>query len=232
MRNFKFHLILLIALIASSQAKGTPIEPLSNIHQAIQDYYRSELADPIPGQRVTLRLGKLDKRLRLNKCDTPLEIFIPEGTRNPVRFTLGVKCLGPKIWNIYVPVQLSVFEKVLVAAKPLRRGEVISESHLKMAEINVAKQRTRTFKSKDEIIGSRVKRPLNLNGLIRSRDICMICKGQQVTLVAQSSELQVKMKGKALKDGMKGDLILIKNLKSKRQIEGIVLAPGLVEVSI
>jgi flagella basal body P-ring formation protein FlgA len=60
----------------------------------------------------------------------------------------------------------------------------------------------------------------------------LVQAGQHVILLATTPQLQVRMKGKALADGTRGDIIKVRNLRSKRVVEGVVTHAGIVEVSM
>jgi flagellar basal body P-ring formation protein FlgA len=51
-----------------------------------------------------------------------------------------------------------------------------------------------------------------------------------VTIVFETAGLSLSTKGKAITGGGQGDTVSILNLQSKRQIEGVIIAPGKVSV--
>lgn len=53
-----------------------------------------------------------------------------------------------------------------------------------------------------------------------------------VTIVANVGGIEVRMKGKALKSGALGDWVSVKNVSSKRQIEGRVTDAGVIQVTL
>ncbi len=50
-------------------------------------------------------------------------------------------------------------------------------------------------------------------------------------IVASQGSLQVRMKGKALDNGARGDRIRVRNLSSGRQISGEMIASGVIQVT-
>jgi len=60
----------------------------------------------------------------------------------------------------------------------------------------------------------------------------LIKAGQEVILLATTPQLEVRMKGKALSDGSRGDIIQVRNVRSKRVIEGVVTDIGTVRVNM
>ena len=59
----------------------------------------------------------------------------------------------------------------------------------------------------------------------------MIAKGDIVTIEAVSSNMQIKTQGVALEEGKLNDLISVRNSKSKKVIQGIVVSPNTVRVT-
>ena len=57
-------------------------------------------------------------------------------------------------------------------------------------------------------------------------------RGSQVTILGRAGGIEVRMSGKALSDGARGQRIKVRNSSSSRQIEGTVIARGTVEVTL
>jgi flagella basal body P-ring formation protein FlgA len=60
----------------------------------------------------------------------------------------------------------------------------------------------------------------------------LIKRGEKVTILADTGAVQVRMEGKALMDGARGQVIRVRNLSSKREVEAAVVAPGIVQVRL
>mgnify|MGYP000582633073 FL=1 len=85
------------------------------------------------------------------------------------------------------------------------------------------------------MVGKKVKRSLPLGAVITRtmlREAIAIKRGQRISLVSGSGGLQVRMTGVAMADGAAGDRIEVRNLSSKRVIEGVVLSSADVQVGM
>jgi flagella basal body P-ring formation protein FlgA len=60
----------------------------------------------------------------------------------------------------------------------------------------------------------------------------IVQRGEQVILVAQAGSMEVRMNGMAMEDATLGDKIKVKNSSSNRVVEGVVQAPGVVQVTM
>ena len=56
-------------------------------------------------------------------------------------------------------------------------------------------------------------------------------RGESVSLLARSPTFEVRMEGKALMDGAVGDRVKVRNLRSKRIVEGRITETGTVLVN-
>ncbi|MDX2425651.1 MAG: flagellar basal body P-ring formation chaperone FlgA, partial [Cycloclasticus sp.] len=60
----------------------------------------------------------------------------------------------------------------------------------------------------------------------------IIKRGDTIEILAKNNEFQISMKGVALKAGSKGDKIKVKNMKTQRTIQGIILDNHTVKVDL
>ena len=87
------------------------------------------------------------------------------------------------------------------------------------------------FQTRNSLYGARLKRNLNTNKLIKSRDVCFVCKGDKVTINATKTGLSIKASGIALSDANIGGTVRVKNSRTQRIVVGTVYALKEVKVS-
>jgi len=61
--------------------------------------------------------------------------------------------------------------------------------------------------------------------------VCVVCKGDQVTLSAVNNHFQIKTMARALQDGNIGESIRLVNIRSGKTVVGKVDGVGLASVS-
>jgi flagella basal body P-ring formation protein FlgA len=86
-----------------------------------------------------------------------------------------------------------------------------------------------------QIIGKTPRRPLQTGEPIRLGDLerpVLVHKGELVTILLATANLQLTAQGKALEDGAKDALVHIANTKSDRVIDATVVATGTVSVTV
>ena len=221
---------LLLALSAAVPSVAQETQSLDGIRAAVQGFLEQQAAGY--GQ-AEVSVGRLDPRLRLAACPSPLQTTLPAGSRLPGRATVLVRCDGPKPWTLYVQGKVEVFEQVLVAARQLSRGRLIQSGDLKRVERAVSGLTSGYFTDAERLVGMKVKRPIRSGTPVAGHMVeqrKLVRRGERVMIRAESAGVRVSMAGKALTDGAKGDVIEVKNLSSKRTVEAVVASPGQVRV--
>lgn len=228
---------MFIALLTLSMYSGS-VYSVSEVqsHQDIIARATQFAADTHAGaEKVEISIPPLDQRLVLPHCTEELEVFRPRGSTLQGLTTIGVRCANQKPWTIRIRAEIKVFDYIAVLATSVRRGDEITPDNVMLELTDRSTLRGDSISDYDSLIGYRFKRrypafrPLNRTMLDMPR---LIQKGQKVAIVTENSSIRVRMKGVALTDGAKGNLIQVRNLSSGRVIEGIVDAQGVVKVQL
>lgn len=224
---------LLAILVALQTANAADWHATEDIARVAESFLEQKL-----GQRdgnTSVKAGMLDRRLKLSVCDQPLEGFLRTGTRIGAKTIVGVRCDGSRPWKVYVPVEVVVRKQVWVARQPLPRGHLIARDDLVADVRDVSRMTSGYLSDPATVVGRRLRssvlagRALTPN-LLEANHI--ISRGQTVTLMVASGDLQIRMTGKALMDGALNDRIRVENLNSGRVVEGIVRSVELVEIIV
>ena len=225
-------LAIVILLAVSIDVIARDYEPIENIRNSVQHYIKSNL---LQDKDSDYEIGHLDQRLKLDKCNQALEVFGSGSTRLVGHSSLGVRCQGHKMWKIHVPINIIRYTEVLVLKQNLPRGSIVQASDIESRRLNISRLSNGYFTDINEVRGKILKRSLRrgdilTNGTLDIRKL--VKRGEIVTIMASSNTLAIRVKGKALMDGRKGDVIRVKNQSSKREIQAIVVATGMVKVSM
>lgn len=87
----------------------------------------------------------------------------------------------------------------------------------------------------DQFANKQLKRSLSAQSILNAGNLVsqkIVKRGQLVSIRALNAAIDIRMVGKALMDGEKGQFIKVRNSNSKRIIEGRVVAPGIVHVGL
>lgn len=233
MCRYRILLPSLLSLVVSVPLASAALQSHESIRAEARDYTLQQLHGK--GEDHQVNVGRLDSRLRLSRCSEKLEAFSPPGRSNSRKQTVGVRCSGTEPWTLYVPVTISIRKKIIVARRELPRGSIISGEDIRLEERDVARLHKGYLETPEQIIGHTLKRSLHQDDVITPGQLLVphtVKRGSQVTILAKVGSLQVRMAGKALANGSKGEQIRVLNNSSKRQVEATVVAPGIVEVSM
>jgi len=185
--------------------------------------------------RTRIKLGALDQRLRLKSCTMPLEGFMPDGGRVMGNTTIGVRCPDKGGWNIYVSARIDVFGPVLVARQPVPRGTALRESDMELVERNLSNLPHAYYSDPQPVIGQLAKRTIAAATVVTPSMLQapkMVKRGELVSVIAETGTLKIRTRGKALGDGKAGDLVRVRAEGSRRVVDGVVISPGVVKVTL
>lgn len=174
-----------------------------------------------------------DPRLRLPLCEAPLEGRVAPGTRSPTQLTIEVACAHPA-WRQYVPVRVRVAEPVVVATRPVARGQAIEAGDVELVTRDLGGLGSGYFRSTEAVVGRIVQRPIGAGEVVApasAKPPTVVRRGQQVTLLATAGVVQVRVDGVALGDAGVTERVRVRNASTGRQVEGVVRSADLVEIA-
>jgi flagella basal body P-ring formation protein FlgA len=201
------------------------------LEQAVSEYLqRSNIAG-----RHEIQINRLDPRLRLPLCQQPLTTTL-ESPAEPIgRVTLRVRCDGAAPWTVFVPGQVRLYREVVIASRPLKRDNLVTDMDVVLAERDVGLLNQGYLTTLQQALGKKLTRALLPDQVLAPIHVQLaeaIRKGDQVVISARSGGISVRMPGEALSDGTIGRQISVRNQRSNRVIKARVVGPGQVEVAM
>jgi flagellar basal body P-ring formation protein FlgA len=227
-----FVIITLLAAGNTVHAATVPSHPLEDIRETARAYLAGE--SPNGASRLEVEVGRLDPRLRLKHCEVPLAAYLAPGARTSGHTSVGVRCDGATPWTLFVPAIVRHEYSVVVAARPIARGEIVDAAALSSSTRLLPSAPTGLIGDPASAVGRAAVREIAAGTLLSSNLIKAaqtIKRGQSVTLSLASGAVAVRVAGTALRDGALGERIPVRNLNSKRVVEGVILDAGIVEVA-
>lgn len=200
------------------------------LYHFIKTQVEEQLAQPAQG-KLLIEVSKIDPRITLQPCLTPLLANIPQ-KHNSRNVNVKIVCNDKDRWQIFVPVKIQTIVPVLVTNMRIIKGTLLDETSFETVYRDSALIRGEVIVNPTSAIGVRAKRNLSKGTIITSKNICFVCKNQPVTITAKSSQFEIKSSGIALRDGSLGDIISVKNEKSGRIIRAQVSAINQVVINL
>lgn len=171
-------------------------------------------------------------------------------TEPPFRFTIipqnkntnFVGLVGLKV-SIYrnnqlvkiVPIlaQISLEAKVLVTKRKINSKALISKNDVTWSWKKLNRIRNKLVIKESDLLENRAKRVIPEGAILTANllePVPLVKRGQLVTAVYNKSGLEIKTVGKALKTGLKGEIIPVRNERSKNVFRGKVIGTARVLV--
>lgn len=216
-----FLLLLAIPVLGHAQ---TPL------YSALNDFLQTQ-TQGLPG-KVSYRISPLNPRTQLAECDA-FEPFLPMGSKLWGKATVGVRCLGPSSWTIYVPVQVTVSGNYLISARTLPAGYVLGENDIVVRSGDLSKLPATVITDQAQAIGKTVKNGFSAGQPVRSDQLIApwaVQQGQNVKTVSNGPGFSVSSDGKALNNAVSGQVVQVRT-SSGQTVSGIARPGGIVEVS-
>ena len=233
--NYRYLIIVFtVAMVFVRPASGEAVQDHRSIRTTAETFITG-IVRSSHGSEPEVKAGALDSRLRLSACSNPLEAFQPTGSRMLGNTTVGVRCPGDTPWTLYVPVRVSLFDDIIVAARPVARNSLLQRNDLKISRRDLAQLHAGYYSDIEQLIGKQVARNISINEAITTplvKNPLAVKRGQRVSLVASTGGIEVRMAGEALADGATGERIKVRNLNSKRIIDGVVLTASIIQVAM
>jgi flagella basal body P-ring formation protein FlgA len=226
--------LLLLAVPALGAGADTRVvQSVASIEAAAHSYVASLL--PAGAAETQITVQPIDARLRLAQCGSVLTAQLPSGSNLAARATVAVSCAGPTHWSVYVPVMVESRISVLVL-----RHAVAGEARLGADDVTLETRRTAGtatayLASVRELTGRTVRRPLPIGTALTVEMFAadtLVHRGQQVTLVAGGTDIEIRAIGRALMDAPAGARIQVQNLSSMTVVEGVVESADVVRVAL
>lgn len=121
---------------------------------------------------------------------------------------------------------------VAKAAHRLEPGTVITEADLEESVRDLALVPRDVMRRSESLLGLKVVRPIGAGQMVRKGAVAipaLVKRGDSVVLIARIGSVEARVMAQAKANGIKGEVVTVVNLTSKRQIQAKVVGRKLVE---
>lgn len=184
----------------------------------------------LPGT-VNITMGKLDVN-RLSPC-TALEAYLPPNTRLNGKTYVGVRCLGPNVWNVLVPATIVLTGNYVVSAHPLIAGQVVQADDLSTLSGDLSNLPTGIVTNPTSAIGKTLRNSLGAGQPLRNDQLqapLVIRQGQSVRVTSHGAGFSASSEGKAINNAAEGQVVQVR-MNSGQTVSGIAKGDGTVEIA-
>lgn len=206
------------------------------VHRVVEDFVRSKLAAEVEeGDRIEVQT-RWQGDILLPHAG-PVEFDVKPLSSRPFR--------GPRVVRVEITLDGAIFKvltltvdtrlyrQVLVSTQTVRRGAVLSEEMVELAERDITGLRHGWFDELEDLRGMRARRPISYGDVVSRRHleaIPVVHRGDEVLLTLESENMQLSARGVALQDGGIGTRIRVKSTDSGKVLSGLVIEAGMVSL--
>lgn len=173
----------------------------------------SATAEQARGVRVEVKVGKLDPRLKLAPCQH-IDTYLPPGLPVWGATRMGLRCTqGSKLWNVSIPIQVSVFAQATVLKAALPAGTVLDASQLGQAEVDIAAAPGAAVSDPMLAVGRTLGRAVLAGATLRQPDLKArqyFSAGETVRVNAVGPGWQVVTEAQAISAGIEGQAVRVR----------------------
>lgn len=216
-----------LCLGALSRLAGAAADPILDVAER----YAQLQTQGLPG-KVSITVGHLDPRTQLPPC-TAHQAFTPPGARLWGKTNIGVRCLGPNVWSVLVPVQINVSGQYVTTARPLSAGQPIQAGDLVTLSGDLANLPAGIVTDPASAVGKTLKNSLAAGQPLRADQLLaplVIRQGQSVKLISKGPGFAVSGEGKAINNAAEGQVAQIR-MPSGQTVSGVAKSDGTVEIT-
>lgn len=216
-RATRHGLVAVACFLASAVQAAGMQDPAALQTQAIQ-YLKTQTA----GQP-----GKVSVQVKAPRSELPacaaLEAFQPVGSRRTGQTTVGVRCLAPSTWTVYLQAQISVQGTYAITRQPLPANHTLTSADIALREGDLGNLPADVITDLDKILGYRTVSGLAAGAPLRNalvRAPIAVQQGQITRVVLNGPGFSVQSEGQALANASRGDQVRVKT-RSGQVISGV-----------
>jgi flagellar basal body P-ring formation protein FlgA len=219
----------LLGSLAAPAGAQPQWQDLPELERAAESYARAHVQQQ-PG-RIEVSAGALDPRTRLPRCEQ-LQAFLPPNARLWGTSNVGLRCVQPSAWSMFVPVTVRVHAEVVVTSRPVGRGQALGDADLALRTLDLTQQPLGLITNTRAAAGKVSVAALPAGAALRPdmlRAPVAVFQGQNVKLLFQGDGFRVSSEGRSLSNASIGEPAQVRTASGK-VVKGTVQAPGVVEV--
>ncbi|MCL2913104.1 flagellar basal body P-ring formation protein FlgA [Shewanella corallii] len=204
------------------------------IHQLAKATVAAKI-DNIAGARVNIEPQMLATRMSPPRCSEPMQGSMASDREIGKNNTVKISCTSPDMdypWQMFISVRVEILRPVVVADAHLGSGQLIDPDKIRLEWVDQSQLRGSQYEDTQDLVGTRAKRRIAKDSPIFSANVCFVCRGDKVDIMARTEGFMIKTQGEALQDGIVGDSIRIKNSRSNRRLDATIIGIGEVEVKM
>lgn len=178
------------------------------------------------GRDVVLKKVYYDNKVKIAPGLSKLSAEVLDSSNSGKhQFLITAKVENEEDLRFQLAADVDEWGEVPVAARSFNKGGIIDQSDYVMARMNLKFVPKDAISEAKTLIGKELTQNLNFGEVFRKSKLSIppvVTTGARVKILYESGILQASALGTALQNGLKGDLIQVRNDSSRKILEGIV----------
>ncbi len=224
----------IVILCAATSAISGSYETFTHLNMIAADYIQKNIVIN-PDEQMSVKLGDAATDLRLPRCQSEISINLPAESNGQKINTLEMTCSSQPSWHVYVPVDMKILTKVIVAKENIPTKTPITEEMLDFAFRDKNTLYAGYFKDTKDVVNQEPVTTMVAGTVINKHNIkqpVIINRNQIVSIISRHGHIMVSAEGIAKSDGALNETIKVINSSSKRTIDAVVTSSSTVDVGV
>jgi flagella basal body P-ring formation protein FlgA len=203
---------------------------IDQVRDSIDRFFNTELS----WQKGSWELDVLNENEKFKIRDKPYDIEFSGLISNSPRGRFSVQMAvvqGSKVTRVSVRCAIKVSAPVVVAIRPILRGEIVGNHDCEIRVIDITTYGIVPCNELSEVVGKKAMRQILTGSVLTKQWICQIPdieKGDPVKLESGKNLVRVAVSAVARESGSIGDKIWVENKESHKMIKVLVKKKGCV----
>lgn len=228
-----FFVVLFLTAGTAFAAPATQVVTEARVREVVADFVRQK-TEGLGVETAIRRIGPVPE-LKIPVGEVTFEVQAPRSWEGWGRANLAlvVRVNDRVEKNVPVNVEVEALAETVVALRSLERGDVIGPADVAVQKRDISSLTGKLYRSADEVVGKRAKSAVRANTPLKGdhlEKVPMVKSGQLVTIVAENQAVRLTATGRARGNGAEGDIVMVQNLGSMKEIPARVVESGTVRV--
>jgi flagella basal body P-ring formation protein FlgA len=239
MKNNHFTIIKIIVLALSLSLSSHAWAGTDLLFDKVQNAVKENLASSVSekAELEELRIVKGAEYFGSSSSDMTIQNIYMDGYsgKNKVIYAVYLKDSSSKTVNVIVEASYDVFADVYVTARPLMKGDVLTQDDYYAVRQKLSKLPVGAITDKKEVEGKILKVSLTDGVILRSNVVVSsltVKRGKKVNVLVEGDNIVISAKGTLRSDTEVGETTNILCDLTKKEISGVLVSPTLVKVKI
>ena len=214
-------------------SRNHDIVSADRIKDVATNYIKSNA--PWDSEQMKIRPIRYSQSHIVSPGEVTFQVIAPKHTDwiGAIPFKVNILVNGEVVKRTAVSCYIEVWQNVVTAAKPLGAKQPITIADIKVVRMNMARTPANAIVRMDQVVGKRANRSIAINSVLRSDQVDttpIIRKGDMVQVLAESSNIKITTLAVAQENGGLGERIRLINVRSKKDIQALVIDSQTVQV--